>query len=137
MNVCFAEKKVEAMNRMRAIGYWGRARNAFRQSGKVFVNDPPFGGVYDMEPEVAANVKKFEEENNALVYMIARAYTKMGKMDSYIYVSDNKEDWADDNEDLRNGIAFSYTVNKDAPDCSEFGSIGFKMGVGAGMVRVA
>lgn len=137
MNVSFAEKKVEALNRMRAIGYWGRARNAFRQSGKVFVNDPPFGGVYDMEPEVAANVKKFEAEHNALVYMIARAYTEFGKMDSYIYVSDNKDDWAGDNDDLRHGISFAYTVNKDAPDCSEFGSIGFKMGVGAGMVRTA
>lgn len=137
MNVSRELKKAEAIKRMEKMHYWGRAREAFRRKNKIFVNEPPFGAVYDLEPELAERVKAFEEEHNALVYMVVRAFTSFGKMDSLIYVSDYEEEWEMDNEDLRYGIVMTYTINYDAEDCSEFGSIGFRMGSGAGMVRVA
>ena len=137
MNVSRELKKEEAIKRMQKIKYFGRAKEAFRRSGTVFVNEPPWGAVYDMEPELAERVKAFEEEHNALVYMVVRAMTSFGLMDSLLYVSDYEEEWEMDNDDLRHGYAMTYTINYDAEDCSEFGSIGFRMGSGAGMVRVA
>ena len=137
MKVTREEKKVEALSRMRKVGYWGQAREAFRRSNRVLVNEPPFGGVYDPEPELAETIKKFEEEHDALVYAVVRAFTSFGKMDSLLYVSDCPEEWDMDNEDLGDGIVMSYTINYDMPDCSEFGSIGFRMGSGAGYLRTA
>ena len=137
MMVSREEKKVEALNRMKKWGYWGRAKEAFRKSNKVFVNEPPFGAVYDPEPYLAEDIKKFEDENNALVYMVVRAFTQFGVMDSFLYVSDYPEEWDMDNEDIGQGIAMTYTINRDMPDCSEFGSIGVRLGSGAGLIRVA
>ena len=137
MNITREEKKTEALRRMEKFGYWGRAREAFRRSNKVFVNEPPFGAVYDPEPELAERIKEFEEKNNALVYAVARAFTSFGKMDSLLFVSDYKEEWEMDDEDIGNGIVMTYTINYDWPDCSEFGSIGVRRGSGAGYVRVA
>lgn len=137
MKVSMEQKKVEALERMKKVGYWGNAREVFRRSGKVLVNEPPFGAVYEMEPELEETVKKFEAEHNALVYAVVRSFTSFGKMDSLLYVGDDEEEWEYDRADLDDKIAFSYTINYDMPDCSEFGSIGFQMGAGAGYVRVA
>ena len=137
MNIARGEKKVEALERMKKLGYWGQAREAFRRRDKVFVNEPPFGAVYDLSDEEAKSVKEFEEKYNALVYMVIRTPMTFGLCDSYLYVSDYKDEWDMDNADLGYGVAMSYTVNHDAPECSEFGSIGIRLGAGAGIVRVA
>lgn len=137
MKISMEEKKAEALERMKMFGYWSNAREAFRKSGKPFVNEPPFGAVYDMEDEVAESVAEFEKEHNALVYIIVRAFTAFGVCDSYLFVGDEKEEWECDREDIKSGVPFTYTVNKDAPDCSEFGSIGVRLGAGAGLVRTA
>lgn len=136
MKISMEEKKQEALERMKLWGYLGNAREAFRRRNQVFVNEPPFGAVYDMEPELAESVKEFESEHDALVYMVVRAFTDFGKMDSYLYVGDDKDEWEQDREDIRDKIVFSYIVNYDMPDCSEFGSIGVRLGAGAGLVRV-
>ena len=137
MKVSIEEKKAEALERMKMMGYWGQAREAFRKRNAVFVNEPPFGAVYDLDPQMKEDVKKFEQEHNALVYMVVRAFTVFGVLDSYLYVSDEKEEWDMDRADIAEGLVFTYTVNNDAPDCSEFGSIGYRLGAGAGLVRVS
>lgn len=137
MNVSREEKKTEALERMKKFGYWGRAREAFRRSNKVFVNEPPFGAVYDPEPYLAEEIKNFEKDNNALVYMVVRAFTEFGTMDSLLYVSDYPDEWEMDRDDMKYGLVMTYTINRDMPDCSEFGSIGVRLGSGAGLLRVS
>ena len=137
MNVTREEKKAEALSRMKKIGYCGKAKEAFRRSNKIYINRTKLGAVDDLPPEMKKEVEEFEKEYNALVYMVIHAETIFGEMDSLIYVSDHPEEWELDNEDLKYGIMMSYTINHDAPDCSEFGSIGFERGAGHGMVRVA
>lgn len=41
-----------------------------------------------------------------------------------------------DKEDMKYGQQFAYVYNHDMPDCSEFGSIGFKLTVAAGLKRI-
>lgn len=137
MNVSREEKKIEAVKRMEEMKYWKQAKESFRRSDRVYVNEPPWGAVYDLEPALAEEVKKFEDENNALVYMVVRSFTNFGTMDSLLFVSDYPEEWEMDHEDIKDGIVMSYTINYDMPDCSEFGSIGFRLGSGAGLIRTA
>ena len=137
MNVSREEKKVEALARMEKMGYWKPAKEQFRRANKVLVNEPPFGAVYEMEPELAKQVEEFESRYSALVYMVVRAFTAFGTCDSLLYVSDYPEEWGYDNADIEDGIVMTYTINNDAPECSEFGSIGYRLGAGAGLIRVA
>jgi len=45
---------------------------------------------------------KFEEKYDSVVYMVVRTFSNIGKMDSYLYVSDYREEWEYDNENIKN-----------------------------------
>ena len=128
-------KKEEAIKRMKALGIIDDAIKQFKNDDVVMVTEPPLGGLYWCSDEEKEMVRKFEEEHNALVYMVVRAFTQFGEMDSLLYVSDWQEEWEYENEDLRDGYAMSYTINHDMPDCSEFGSIAVKPMFG-GLIRI-
>ena len=132
------EMKEEAIKRMKKLGIIWDAVRQFKNEGIVMVSEPPFGGLYwyHDEEENFNKMKEFEKENGALVYMVVRAWTNFGKMDSYLYVSKYKEEWDMDNEDIDDNIVMTYTVNYDMPDCSEFGSIGVRK-VSGGLLRTA
>ena len=80
-------------------------------------------------------IEEFEEQNNALVYLVVRSYTTFGKMDCYLYVSDYTEEWAQDREDIKEMQPLAYVYNHDMPDCSEFGCIGIAGTPAAGLRR--
>lgn len=135
MNVSREMKKQEAIKRLKALKIIDDAVRQFEKDDVVMVTEPPMGGLYWLEDEEKEMVKKFEEENNALVYMIVRAFTQIGNMDSLLFVSDYEEEWEYDNEDIVDGYVMSYTINHDMPDCSEFGSIVVKPTFG-GLLRI-
>lgn len=136
MNVSMEEKKLEAICRMKKLHIWSQAIKEFEKHGLVLVTEPPIGAVYAIEPELQAEVKKFEEEHNALVYIVVRAFTTFGKMDSMLFVSDYVEDWEFEDRELDEWIAMTYTVNWDYPDCSEMGSISIRPTPAGGLERV-
>ena len=136
MNVSMEEKKLEAICRMKKLHIWSQAIKEFEKHGLVLVTEPPIGAVYELEPELREEVKKFEEEHNALVYIVVRAFTTFGKMDSMLFVSDYVEDWEFEDRELDEWIAMTYTVNWDYPDCSEMGSISIRPTPAGGLERV-
>ena len=137
MNVSMENKKAEAINRMKTLDLFKPYIMAFEKRGKIYLSEPT-GGVYefDADVELVAKVKEFEEENNALVYHVIHSITIFGELYNFLYVSDYKEEWEMDNEDLAEGYAMSYVWNKTDEWCSEFGSIGVK-GKFGGIVRTA
>ena len=86
--------------------------------------------------EVKDKIKKFENEYNATVYHLIHNYTEFGELYSFLYVSNNEEEWEDDNADIRDGYTIAYVWNVDEEDFSEFGSIRVKSVFG-GLVRTA
>lgn len=131
------ERKVEeAVKRMKALHIIDDAIKQFIKDGTVMVSEPPLGALYWIDDELKRLVQQFEQEHNALVYLVVRCYSTLGKMDSFLYVSDHDEEWEMDNEDVGSGYAMTYTHNYDAPHCSEFGSIGVKKRFG-GLIRTA
>ena len=135
MKVTREKKKEEAIKRMKALGIIDNAIKQFEEDDIVMVTEPPFGALYWLEDDEKEMVKEFEEENNALVFMVVRAFTNFGKMDSLLFVSDYKEEWEMDNEAIVDGYVMSYTKNYNAPDCSEMGSIVVKPSFG-GLLRI-
>lgn len=135
MNVLREDKKVEAIKRMRAMKLFPDAIKQFAEDDVVMVSEPPFGGLYWLNDEQKKMVQDFENEWNALVYLVVRSFTNLGTMDSFFYVSDHKSEWNMDEADIKENYACVYVVNHDAPDCSEFGTIAWK-NVGGGILRV-
>ena len=142
MNVSREEKKIEAIKRLSKMGIIKDAVDQFEKDNKVMVSEQTdFGGyhigaLYWLDNALSNRVEDFEDEWNALVYLVVRSYTEMGVLDSYFYVSDHKDEWDMDYDDLSEGYAVVYVYNHDEPAFSEFGSIGWKE-AGGGIVRTA
>lgn len=135
MNISREEKKIEAIARMKARGIYAPIVKQFEKEDLVSESAPPLGACFWLNEEQLARVREFEEQNNALVYHVIHSYTNIGEMESYLYVSDYPEEWERDRQDIGEGSQLVYVVNKDAPDCSEFGSIGIALTAAAGLRR--
>lgn len=129
-------QKAEALARMKLLGIFPEAIKQFYQDGKVSISEPPFGALYWAEGWDLDRIEQFEEDQNALVYLIIRSYTAYGKMDSYLYVSHNEDEWESDREDLRNRLPVAYTLNLGDPQLSELGYISIEKTVADGLVRI-
>ena len=94
-NIPIEEKKTEAMRRMRKMNYYGQSRKQFYDKGFVMINEPPFGAHYyiDEDEELVRKINEMQEKDNILVYAVVRAFTEFGKMDSFLFVEDHKEEW--------------------------------------------
>ena len=134
MNVLREDKKVEAINRMRCMGIFHDAIKQFERKSIVMVSEPPLGGLYWLNDEEKKMVHDFEKEYNALVYLVIRSFTNIGKMDNIFYVSDHQDEWEMDRDDIAENLACVYVVNHDMPDCSEFGTVAWR-GAGGGILR--
>lgn len=142
MNIPRAEKKIEAIRRMKKMQYFSPSVREFKLYDKVMVNEPPIGGHFytDYYPELEEKIKELEERDNILVYAVIRAYLTDGTekfiMDSLLFVEDYKEEWELFDEGIADGYIMSYTINWNWMDCSEYGSILVERTPGAGLKRV-
>ena len=136
MNVSRQDKKVEAIRRMELLGIFPETIRQFEDDDYVSISDPPCGAFYWIDADAQKVVHEFEQKYNALVYVGVRAYTTIGKMDAFLYVSDHKDEWVADRVDLANKEPYAYVVNWDALDCSEIGVIGIEGTIAAGLRRV-
>ena len=125
-------KKEEAIKRMKKMGVFNETIEQFKNDNLVSISEPTpmfgitIGALYWLNDDQKRVVKNFEEEYNALVYLVVRSYTNIGIMDSLFYVSDHKDEWFMDNADLDEKYACVYVINYDMPECSEFGTIAWK-----------
>lgn len=136
MKVSMEIKKKEAIRRMEVLDIYAETINQFEGEDLVSCSEPPLGANFWLNKEQREIVKKFEEEYNALVYFAIRSYTNFGTLDSFLYVSDHKDEWILDNNDISEGYAYAYVYNYDAPECSEIGLIGVQARFG-GLIRIS
>lgn len=134
-NVSVEEKKAEAFNRMKSLGFFMEARE-FDRTGKIRLFLQNTDLLLCVEGKELERVRAFELSYNALVFAVIRTFTSDGMMDSYLFVSDYPEEWADDRRLLSEGEATAYVYNHDVPYCSEVGSIGIKCLPGSVLCRI-
>ena len=128
MEISLSEKKAEAIKRMKILGIFPDAIEQFEKDDLVSISEPPYGALYWLDKKTKRQVARFEKKFSALVYIVIRTYSKdFGTMDSYLFVSNYKEEeWQMDIDDLEQGKALAYVYNHDEPMFSEFGSIGIE-----------
>ena len=137
MRISIEEKKAEAIERMKALGIFPQTIQQFKNEDCISISEPPFGAFYWAEGQDLERIRQFEAENDALVYVAIRSYTTIGKLDSYLFVSDYAEEWEVDRKNIREvgeGL-LAYVYNHDAPECSEMGYIGIAPTAAAGLRR--
>ncbi len=127
-------QKAEALKRMKTLKIMKQPIKEFEEEDKLNLSEH-IGILYWLDEEEEKMVKEFEDKNMATVYHVIKSLTSIGLMYSLMYVSQYPEEWEQDNEDIKEGIALCYVVNKDMPDCSEFGSIGIKP-MNGGVARI-
>lgn len=129
-------KKAEAINRMKAMKIIPEAIRQFEEDDLVNVSENPYGFLFWANESQKKLVAEFEAEYDALVYLANYCVTEFGRLLSLFYVSDYKEEWEMDNDDIKDGYSCVYCINLDCPDFSEFGGIAFKS-VNGGIKRIS
>lgn len=122
----------EAVNRMKMLHILPRTVQEFKSG--VINRSEEIGLLYWLDDSEKEMIEKFEEKWEGVVYHVILTETTMGRMYSLLYVSKHTEEWEMDRADIQEERVFVYVVNKDMPDCSEFGIIGIRPSFG-GVIR--
>lgn len=127
------EQKLEAIKRMKKLDIYTQVIKEFEKDNVL--NKSESGGIlFWLDENEKKMVKEFEEKYNATVYHLIHNYTEYGELYSFLFVSQYKDDWDYDNEDLNNNRSLVYVKNIDEDAFSEFGTIGIRSQFG-GLIR--
>ncbi len=123
MNTMRERQEDEAVLRMDLMGIYEDVIIMFQNDGTVMLSEN--GKYYPLDDQLKEDIRRFEQEHDATVFLVVRMYTVYGQLDSLLFVGKYDEEWEMSREDLEDGYALSYTINRDYPECSEMGSICF------------
>lgn len=138
MNTTREQKKSKALELMKTLDIYKPYIKAFKDTDTICVFEN-FGGYYiDKDSKLYNEIKNFEEENDCLVYAVTHEYTDFGECYDFLFVSDYEDEWEYiiSYSDQNRHVIFSYVLNNDMPDCSEFGDITIQT-FGGGVRRIA
>ena len=127
------KQKAEAAFWLELMGVRENVRRKFEESGTVMLCNN--GQYYPVDDSMGAEIRRFEQEHDAIVYLAVRVFTALGDLDALLFVGKYEEEWPLEREDIKAGYAMSYTINRDYPECSEMGSIFFRTTEDGGIVR--
>lgn len=135
MKITIEEKKQEAIERMKTLKLYPNVIKEFEKENIVNMSENG-GFLYWLNDEQKEIVSAFEAEHDVLVYHVIHNFTQMGEMLTFLYVSDDEEEWEYDREDLKDGYACAYVKNLTDDMFSEFGGVCIEPRIG-GLVRTA
>lgn len=136
------DKKTEALRRMKELGLMNEVIEQFRKDNVVHYSErmnKQFPAVLywlSNEEDYLNLVKKFEKENNALVYHCILTHTTFGDILDMLYVSNYEEEWKYEVENYDGKyLVFSNAHNLTDEYMSDMGTIAVRPAMG-GLERV-
>lgn len=127
------KQKAEAVLRMKRMGIREDVVREFETSGTVMLCCD--GQYHPTDAELSEEIRRFEREHNATVFLAVRMFHVLGTLDAMLFVGRYAEEWEMERANIKDGYAMSYCVNHDYPDCSEMGSIVFRVTKDGAIVR--
>ena len=127
------KQKAEAAVRLELMGIREDVRHKFEEDGIVMLCNN--GQYYPVDDSMGSEIRQFEQEHDATVFLVVRMITKFGVLDTLLFVGKYEEEWPLEHEGIKDGYAMSYTINRNYPECSEMGSICFQVTEDDGIVR--
>lgn len=133
--VTIEEKRKEALLRMKMLKLHSNVIDEFWKENKLNKSEGLNAILFFLTDEEKKRIKRIEEKYKILVYHVIHTYTtNLGELYDLLYVSNHKEEWEYDRQDIKQGIILSRTeVIYDSIN-NEFGSIGIQSKNG-GVVR--
>ncbi|MDT2525100.1 hypothetical protein P7D73_21975 [Enterococcus raffinosus] len=141
-----SELKIEAIERMKALGIYMSAVNLFEKYNIVSVCPHLSYGANiptDSNEKLKEVISNIEDKTGGLVYYILETpyqdfngSNESMEMFSFFFVPKNKNEWELDREDLQSNTQLIYGYNAMYPDFSEFGEIMFKK-INGGLQRIS
>lgn len=111
MNPMREKQKAEAVKRLELMGIRENVRRKFEEDGTVMLcNNEQYRPV---DEEMAEEIRKFEREHDATVFLAVRMFTPIADLDALLFVGKYEEEWESQQNDLKDGYALSYTINRD------------------------
>lgn len=129
-------QKEEASTRLKLLDVPVRIRRDFERFGRIWLCSSPLGSYSDLSDALKEEIEKFEKKYDATVFMVVRAFSRAGLLDSLLYVGKYEEEWEEEKLDINDGYIMTYTINWDHDFCSEFGSIAYHRLNDGGIVRL-
>lgn len=116
--------KAEAVKYMGILKLDKRCIQAFKaKKQSVWMSSGTLGGLYEADDKLKNMIKDVETEHDIIVFHVVENMVMGMHCYSMLCVCKYPEEYEMNEEDLKDGYAFSYVLNVDAPDCSEFGTI--------------
>lgn len=118
----YEKMRIEAVARMTAMGIDTVTIENYKRNGRIPVyskNGENSLTSYPALMSVASNMSNMD----LAVFAIICWDSPIGRMNSFLYINSNENEWPLQREDARKGIAVTYTENETNADLSEFGSI--------------
>lgn len=119
------KQKAEAIKRLELMNICEDVRRRFEEKGDVMFSE--YVGYRVLSDEEKTEVRQFEREHDATVFLGIRLSTMYGTLDAFLFVGEYEEEWEMEREGVLDGYALSYCINRDYPECSEMGSIVFRV----------
>ena len=116
--------KTEAQKWMELMKVNPKIINRFIKDDQTMIATPDYGYCI-LSPTEQEELRQMEAKYDIVVYMIIRAYTNIGTLDSFLYVSKYPDEWEMEREDIKSGIVMTYTINREDSLLSDWGSIAF------------
>lgn len=136
MNASIEEMRNEAVGRLDFLKIQPGTIRKFEKKGTVCISDPADAIFIKLEKTMRKQLAELEKENNILFYAAVREHDReIGTIDSFLYVSNDRDKWEKERKDLVLKRSYAYVINHDDPyDCG-FGYIGIGRTEHAGLLR--
>ena len=135
VNISREEKKIEAIKRMKMLKIFPGTINQFEKDDLVSISEPPNGHYFLLSDKERALADKLEEKYGILIYTAIRSGS-LGPFISFLFVSDDKDEWWMEQRDVQYKEPIAYVYNTEDPEMSEFGSISIAQSIGGGLLRI-
>lgn len=127
VNISTEVKRKEAIRRMNLMHLDPAAVKDYSDGGIIKCAEDSKTTLRDLTESELSLLEVVEKEHDIMVYLAIKSFCLGCRMISFLFVSNYEENWELDDADLEGGYAMTYTVNLDAPELSEMGSIGFEI----------
>lgn len=136
MNASIEEMRNEAVERLDFLKIQPGTIRKFEKKGTVCISDPADATFIKLEKTDRKRLAELEKANNILFYAAVREHDEeIGIIDSFLYVSADRDKWEKERKDLALRRSYAYVINHEYTYDYGFAYIGIGRTEHAGLLR--
>ena len=106
------ELEKEAIKRLKLMKVHNNVIKDLKEDNRINRSEGNMGLLYWISEEEQELINNFEKEKGVFVYHIIKTYTRdMETIYDLLYITNYKENWDIEREDIKNGYVLAYTIS--------------------------